>query len=74
VGGVPELFEPAQAFGLLVAAEDEAALAAAITRVLADPTAFAPARLHADAAARCGAAAVGAAFGQLYRQVLRPAE
>jgi glycosyltransferase involved in cell wall biosynthesis len=74
VGGVPELFEPAQAFGLLVVADDEAALADAITRVLADPTAFAPARLHADAAARCGAAAVGAAFGQLYRQVLRRAE
>jgi glycosyltransferase involved in cell wall biosynthesis len=69
VGGVPELFEPAQAFGLLVAADDEAALAAALTRVLANPAAFAPAFLHADAATRCGAAAVGAAFGQLYRQV-----
>jgi starch synthase len=70
VGGVPELFEPAQAFGLLVPPDDEAALAAAITSVLAAPAAFAATRLHADAAARCGAAAVGMAFERLYQQVL----
>jgi len=69
VGGVPELFEPAQAFGLLVPPDDEAALAAALTTVLAAPTAFAPDQLRANAAARCGAAAVGAAFGRLYEQV-----
>ena len=69
VGGVPELFEPAQAFGLLVPPDDEAALAAALAAVLAAPTAFVPDQLRADAAARCGAAAVGAAFGQLYEQV-----
>ncbi|HET9505878.1 MAG TPA: glycosyltransferase [Hymenobacter sp.] len=68
VGGVPELFEPAGAFGQLVAPDDEAALAAALAQVLAEAGQCAPTRLHADAAARCGAAAVGAAFGQLYRQ------
>jgi glycosyltransferase involved in cell wall biosynthesis len=71
VGGVPELFEPAGAFGLLVPPDDEAALATALTHVLAATAAFAPARLHADAAARCGAAAVGAAFAQLYQEVVR---
>jgi starch synthase len=69
VGGVPELFEPAGAFGLLVEPDDEAALAAALAQVLAAAGQVDPARLHADAAARCGAAAVGAAFGQLHRQV-----
>jgi glycosyltransferase involved in cell wall biosynthesis len=69
VGGVPELFEPAGAFGLLVEPDDEAALAAALAQVLAAASQVDPDRLHADAAARCGAAAVGAAFGQLYRQV-----
>lgn len=69
VGGVPELFEPAGAFGLLVPPDDEAALAAALTTVLRDHAAFAPERLRADAAARCGEAAIGAAFGQLYEQI-----
>ncbi|MDQ2772666.1 MAG: glycosyltransferase [Bacteroidota bacterium] len=69
-GGVPELFEPAEAFGLLVAPDDEAALEAAITQVLAKAVVFDPARLRADAAARCAPAAVGAAFGALYRAVL----
>jgi starch synthase len=69
VGGVPELFEPAGAFGLLVPPNDEAALAVALTTVLRDHAAFAPERLRADAAARCGEAAIGAAFGQLYEQV-----
>ncbi|RZK59510.1 MAG: glycosyltransferase [Hymenobacter sp.] len=70
VGAVPELFEPAGTFGLLVPPDDEAALAAALIAVLANPAAYAPARLQADAAARCAPAAVGAAFGQLYAQVL----
>ncbi len=70
VGGVPELFEPAGAFGLLVASEDEPALAAALTAVLRAPTQFDPARLHADAAARCGPAGVGQAFGNLYKSIL----
>ncbi len=70
VGGVPELFEPAGTFGLLVAPDDEAALAAALTDVLAVPTAFDPARLHADAVARCGAPAVSMSFGKLYRYII----
>ncbi len=69
-GGVPELFEPAEAFGLLIAPDDEAALEAALTRVVAKAVVFDPARLRADAAARCAPAAVGAAFGELYRAVL----
>ena len=69
-GGVPELFEPAGAFGLLVAPDDETALEAALTQVLAGNVRFDPSQLRADAAARCAPAAVGAAFGALYRQVL----
>lgn len=70
VGGVPELFEPAGAFGLLVEPDDEAALAAALTAVLRQPARFDPARLHADAVARCSPAGVGQAFGRLYAQVV----
>ena len=55
--------------GLAVAA----GLVAALAQVLAAARQVDPARLHADAAARCGAAAVGAAFGRLYRQVRPPA-
>ena len=69
-GGVPELFEPAGAFGLLVEPDDEAALEAALTQVLAGTIRFDPSQLRADAAARCAPVAVGAAFGALYRQVL----
>ena len=70
VGAVPELFEPAGAFGLLVPPDDEAALASALAAVLAAPAAYDPTRLQVDAAARCAPAAVGAAFGRLYAQVL----
>ncbi len=69
-GGVPELFQPENAFGLLVDPDDEAALERALGQVLAGSVHFDPARLRADAAARCAPAAVGAAFGALYRQVL----
>ncbi len=69
-GGVPELFQPENAFGLLVNPDDEAALEAALRQVLAGSVRFDPARLRADVAARCAPAAVGAAFGALYRQVL----
>jgi starch synthase len=69
-GSVPELFEPAGAFGLLVEPDDEAALAAALTHVLDEASQFVPARLQADAAARCGAEVVAAAFRQLYERVL----
>ena len=70
VGGVPELFEPAGAFGLLVEPDDEAALAAALTAVLRQPAQLDPALLHADATARCSPAGVGQAFGRLYAQVV----
>ncbi len=70
VGGVPELFEPDGAFGLLVEPDDEAALAAALTAVLRQPAQFDPARLHTDAVARCSPAGVGQAFGRLYAQVV----
>ncbi|WP_310393912.1 glycosyltransferase [Hymenobacter sp.] len=70
-GGVPELFRPENAFGLLVEPDDEPALAAALTAVLSGAVHFDPARLRADAAARCAPAAVGAAFGRLYRRVLK---
>jgi glycosyltransferase involved in cell wall biosynthesis len=69
-GGVPELFVPENAFGLLVTPDDEDALEAALAKVLSGATAFDPAQLRTDAAARCAPAAVGAAFGQLYQEVL----
>lgn len=71
VGGVPELFEPAGAFGLLVEPDDEAGLAAALATLLRNPTCFEAARLQADAAARCGIAAVGQQFRTLYELVSR---
>ena len=70
-GGVPELFVPENTFGLLVEPDDEAALEAALGAVLTGTNHFEAARLRADAAARCAPAAVGAAFGALYRQVLK---
>ena len=69
-GGVPELFQPENTFGLLVEPDDEAALETTLTQLLTGAVQFDPARLRADAAARCAPAAVGAAFGALYRQVL----
>ncbi|GAC1368911.1 MAG: glycosyltransferase family 4 protein [Hymenobacter sp.] len=69
-GGVPELFQPENTFGVLVEPDDENALYAALVAVLGGDRAFDAARLRADAQARCAPAAVGAAFGALYRQVL----
>ena len=69
-GGVPELFQPENAFGLLVEPDDEAALELALRQVLSEAIRFDPARLRADATARCAPAAVGEAFGALYRQVM----
>ena len=69
-GGVPELFQPERAFGLLVEPDDEAALAAALTAVLDGAVRFEPARLRGDVAARCAPRAVGEAFGAVYRQVV----
>ena len=69
-GGVPELFQPENTFGLLVTPDDEAGLEAALTAVLDGSTRFDADRLRADVAARCAPQAVGVAFGALYRQVL----
>ncbi|GAB3313530.1 glycosyltransferase family 4 protein [Hymenobacter humi] len=69
-GGVPELFEPENAFGLLVTPDDEAALERALTAVLAGTVKFDASRLRAGAAARCAPAAIGQAFGELYQRVL----
>ena len=69
-GGVPELFQPENTFGLLVPPDDEPALEAALRTVLQGTVPFDAARLRADVAARCAPQAVGEAFGALYRQVL----
>ena len=69
-GGVPELFLPENTFGLLVNPDDEVALEAALEQVLSGSIHFDSAQLRADATARCAPAAVGQAFGELYRKVL----
>jgi len=69
-GALAELFQPENAFGLLVAPDDEPALEQALTAVLAGAVQFDPARLRADVTARCTPEAVGKAFGKVYRQVL----
>ena len=75
VGGVAELVPADGSRGLLVAAGDEAALARALQEVLAAPPGrFDPGRLRREAVARFGYAAVGPAFGRLYRQVLGRAD
>ncbi len=68
-GGVPELFEPAGTFGLLVDPDDEAGLAAALTAVLSGTAVFDPARLRADVVARCSPAIVGQHFYLLYQEI-----
>ncbi|MBH8558694.1 glycosyltransferase [Hymenobacter negativus] len=69
-GGVPELFQPENTFGLLVSSDDEAALEIALQQLITGNIRFEAAQLRADAAARCAPAAVGRAFGELYRKVL----
>jgi glycosyltransferase involved in cell wall biosynthesis len=69
-GGVPELFIPENTFGLLVNPDDEKALEGALRSVLSDAYTFDAASLRADATARCAPAAVGEAFGEMYRKVL----
>ncbi|MBH8570230.1 glycosyltransferase [Microvirga sp. STS02] len=69
-GGVPELFQPENTFGLLVKPDDEAALETALQQLIIGNIRFDAAQLRADAAARCAPAAVGRAFGELYRKVL----
>ncbi|WP_159452031.1 glycosyltransferase [Hymenobacter roseosalivarius] len=72
-GGVAELFEPVSRFGLLVAPDDEVALAAALTAVLTGSASFEPAQLSSDAELRCSPARVGSQFAALYTNILRPA-
>ena len=69
-GGVPELFQPENAFGLLVEPDDESGLEAALTAVLAEPACFDATLLQTDAAARCAPKAVGQSFEEMYEKVL----
>jgi glycosyltransferase involved in cell wall biosynthesis len=69
-GGVPELFEPEGAFGLLVPPDDEATLTRALEAVLSGTCVFEAAALHADAEARCSYTQVGQHFATLYRSIL----
>ena len=69
-GGVPELFQPENTFGLLVRPDDEAALEMAITQVISGTFHFDKIQLRNNVAARCAPDAVGQAFGQLYQKVL----
>ena len=71
VGGVPELLPENGRYGLLVPAGDETALGEALAAVLtAPPDRFDAAALRARAVARFSIAAVGQAFGAVYRRVL----
>jgi glycosyltransferase involved in cell wall biosynthesis len=65
-GGVPELFDSANTFGLLIPPD----LEQAITTVLAGAFPFQPQALRADAQARCSYSEVGQQFAGLYAQVL----
>ncbi|MDB5270383.1 MAG: hypothetical protein JWP58_3423 [Hymenobacter sp.] len=69
-GGVPELFQPENAFGLLVNPDDEVALETALKQVIVGAIRFETNQLRADATARCAPVAVGQAFGKLYQKVL----
>ncbi|MGY3088315.1 glycosyltransferase involved in cell wall biosynthesis [Hymenobacter sp. UYAg731] len=69
-GGVPELFQPENTFGLLVNPNDEIALESALRQVIDERISFDSTQLRADATARCAPAAVGQAFWELYQKVL----
>ncbi|OWP64993.1 hypothetical protein CDA63_01140 [Hymenobacter amundsenii] len=71
VNGVPELLLPDGSAGLLVAPADEEALYRALLEVLRAPAGrFEEPAMRATAVARFSYPAVGAAFRQVYRQVL----
>ena len=72
VGGIPEMMSERD--GILVGPDDALALAAAIERVLADPTAFDPAAISARALARYGLPAIGSQLHAVYDSVAGPAE
>jgi glycosyltransferase involved in cell wall biosynthesis len=69
-GGVPELFQPENTFGLLVPPDNETALQTAITQLINGTVRFDKMQLRNNVAARCAPEAVGQAFGQLYQKVL----
>ncbi|SNR54995.1 glycosyltransferase [Hymenobacter mucosus] len=69
-GGVPELFQPPNTFGLLVRPDDEVAFGAALMAVLDGSCTYHPAVLRADAEARCSYPNVSAQFAALYAAVL----
>ena len=69
VNGVPELVGEDERFGLLVPPGDEAALSAALRRVLLGEVGFDEKVLRANAEARYSVAAVGAAFRRVYGEV-----
>ncbi|QJX46293.1 glycosyltransferase [Hymenobacter taeanensis] len=69
-GGVPELFEPVNSFGLLVSPDDMAGLTQALSAVVSGAITFDAERLTADAAARCSYHKVGGQFADLYREIL----
>lgn len=73
-GGVPELFQPAGTFGLLVPPDDEAALTRALTTLLEGRLTVDAALLRTDAELRCGYAQVGRQFIQLYTSLLPTAQ
>jgi glycosyltransferase involved in cell wall biosynthesis len=71
VNGVPELLPDDGSRGLLVPPRDEQALAQALLAVLqAPPGRFDPATLRAEAVARFSYSAVGAAFLEVYQQIV----
>ncbi|QIL76075.1 glycosyltransferase [Hymenobacter sp. HDW8] len=72
-GGVPELFQPSGRFGLLVAPDDETALASALVAVLSGSATYEPDLLRYDAELRCSPARIGSQFAALYASILRPA-
>ncbi len=69
-GGVPELFQPEGAFGLLVPPDDSVALTQAITAILTNSLELDAATMRADAVARCSYDTVGRQFVAWYAVVL----
>ena len=69
-GGVPELFRPEGAFGLLVPPDEEEKLASAIRAVVSGAHVFDAELLRADATQRCGYPVIGRQFAELYAAIL----
>ncbi|MBT9393284.1 glycosyltransferase [Hymenobacter sp. NST-14] len=69
-GGVPELFQPTNTFGILVQPDDESALYLALDKVLTESFQYRPDQLRQDAEQRCGYQPVGRQFARLYQALL----